>query len=95
MRDSISINDFLKLSNPNIIDIRSPLKYMQGHIPGAINLDASYLHFNPERYLKKDVTYYLYCDSGKRSYSLVKRLIQNGYHCVNIDGGYHNYLFQK
>ena len=47
----ISIMDFLKLVNPNVIDVRLPQKYNDNHIPGAININASVLMNNPEKYL--------------------------------------------
>ena len=78
----------------NIIDIRNIKKYNQSHIEGAINIDQYDLLFNPSKYLKKDETYYIYCNSGVSSRVVVNRLNSLGYHTVNIDGGYNNYLLR-
>ena len=36
--NEISISNLLKLSNPNIIDIRDNYTYNMGHIPNAKNI---------------------------------------------------------
>ena len=92
---NIHMIDLLNLPNKNIIDIRERNRYLQGHIPNAISIEATELSKYPEKYLKKDSTYYLYCDSGFRSKILTQRLNRLGYHTVNIIGGYNNYLLRK
>ena len=79
----------------NIIDIRSIKNYNKSHIDGAIHIDQYELVFNPGKYLKKDEIYYIYCNSGVSSKVVVNRLNSFGYHTVNIDGGYNNYLLRK
>ena len=91
----ITISELLKRENVNIIDIRSHSRYLAGHIPGAISIDAYSLLFYPDKYLRKGENYYLYCDSGVRSKALVERLNAKGYSTVNIMGGYNNYLLIK
>lgn len=77
-----------------IIDIRDKSKYLNSHIDGAINISYMDLLLNHKRYLEKDKIYYIYCDSGVRSKSLVEKLNNLGYHTINIDGGYNNYLLR-
>ena len=79
----------------NIIDIRSKSKYLENHIPGAINIDSYELLFNPDKYLKKEEIYYIYCTSGISSKMVVNKLNKIGYNTVNIDGGFNNYLLRK
>ena len=79
----------------NIIDIRSLNNYNKGHIDGAIHINQFDLLFNPSKYLKKDEIYYIYCNSGVSSKVVVNKLNSLGYHTVNIDGGYNNYLLRK
>lgn len=74
--------------NKMIIDIRNPEEYAKGHLEGAINIPFASLYFHPELYLEKDKTYTLYCHSGSNSYLLVLHLNRQGYHCVNLNGGY-------
>ena len=79
----------------NIIDIRSRDKYNINHIPGAINIEYLELLSNPNRYLNKNDTYYLYCTSGYTSSIVVDKLNIMGFNTVNIDGGFNNYLLRK
>lgn len=78
-----------------IIDIRSRDKYSINHIPGAINIEYLELLSNPNRYLNKNDTYYLYCTSGYTSSIVVDKLNIMGFNTVNIDGGFNNYLLRK
>ena len=78
-----------------IIDIRSRDKYNINHIPGAINIEYLELLSNPNRYLNKNDTYYLYCTSGYTSSIVVDKLNIMGFNTVNIDGGFNNYLLRK
>lgn len=79
----------------NIIDIRDINSYNKSHIEGAIHIDQYDLIFNPNKYLNKNDIYYIYCNSGVSSKVVVNRLNSRGYHTVNIDGGYNNYLLSK
>lgn len=79
----------------NIIDVRSNNKYNANHISGAINIESFELLANPNKYLNKIDTYYLYCDSGYTSGIVSNRLNMLGYNTVNIEGGYNNYLLRK
>src|SRR4051812_12678490 len=37
--EALQINEFLQLSKDKlVIDVRSPIEYFKGHIPGAINI---------------------------------------------------------
>ena len=74
--------------NTIIIDIRDASSYLNGHLPGAIHIPASYLYLQPEKYLNFDTKYSLYCQSGHQSKLLVSYLNMLGYQCVNMDGGY-------
>ena len=91
----ITVEELLKKSNVNIIDIRNTHKYVEGHIPGAISIDSYQLLFYTHQYLKKDETYYIYCDSGVRSRMIAKELSAKGYSVISVIGGYQNYLLRK
>ena len=89
---SININELLKLTNPNIIDIRNAYYYNIGHIKGAINIPYYDLLTNYKHYLNKYSIYYLYCDTGEQSLEITKRLNSFGYSTISISGGYDEYL---
>lgn len=77
-----------------IIDIRSREKYLNGHLDGAIHIPFLELYSNPSKYLNKNKTYQIYCNSGSSSGMLVSYLNSLGYSCVNLDGGYSKHLFK-
>lgn len=79
----------------NIIDIRDQYMYNLGNIKNSRNIPMNFLIMNPENYLNKDETYYIYCDSGNRSKRTCLILESKGYDVVNILGGYNGYkLFE-
>ena len=82
--DSINIED-------NLIDIREKYEYILGHIYNSRNIPFNYLMMMPENYLEKNKIYYLYCDSGSKSRKLCMHLNQNGYHTIDLVGGYMRY----
>ncbi|MDD6093754.1 MAG: rhodanese-like domain-containing protein [Bacilli bacterium] len=93
--NEISISNLLKLSNPNIIDIRDNYTYNMGHIHNAKNIPYYSLLSNYSIYLKKHEVYYLYCDYGKQSMEISNRLNLFGYNTYYIKEGYldfKNYL---
>ena len=91
----ISIDDFMKLVNPNVIDVRIPQKYNDNHIPGAININANTLLNNPEKYLNPSLTYYIYCQKGTSSRTLAQVLKVKGYKAFNIIGGYEAWILNS
>ena len=70
-------------------------QYQNGHISGARFIEKYELIKNPEKYLNKEETYYIYCNSGIQSKMVVQKLNSIGYSTVNIDGGYYNYLLRN
>ncbi len=97
--NSIEITELLNLlySNKpvNIVDIRTNYEYQLNRIPTAKNISRDLLELAPEKYLNKNSTYYIYCQSGSSSQKLVQKLNSKGYHTVNITGGFNNYLLRK
>lgn len=94
----INIDNLIeKMKNEKIyvIDIRHPIEYSRGYIPGSKNIPAQRLLLDPAYYLDKNKIYYLYCQSGHTSNNVVNRLNSLGYNTVSIDGGYNNYLLMK
>lgn len=95
MFESISVIELKKLNNPNIIDIRSIEKYNNKHIMNAINIPLEQLLIRPEKYLRKDIKYYIYCRKGIQSRKLCNILYNNGYDVVNITGGYEAWILNE
>jgi len=86
--NEISINELLRLTSPNIIDIRDNYTYNQGHIANAINIPYYSLLSNYSIYLNKKDKYYLYCDYGKQSMEISNRLNLFGYNTFYVKEGY-------
>jgi len=53
----------------------------------SIGLEMGNLLKNPEKYLMKDKTYYIMCQSGARSNRTTKILNKQGYQVINVAGG--------
>lgn len=95
MIPNISVAEFLKLPNPNVIDLRSIQNYNNHHIPNAKNIPFEKLISKPSLYLSRNETYYLYCTYGKKSISVCRILNNLGYHTVNINGGYESWILEQ
>jgi rhodanese-related sulfurtransferase len=72
-----------------ILDVRTPAEFAEGYIEGAGLIDFQSGNFENEiALLDKDVTYAVYCRSGKRSGQAVKIMHDAGFHNVyNLEGG--------
>lgn len=92
MVESIRVSELISLSHPIIIDIRNSYYYNLGHIDGAISVPYYNLLNNYSHYLNRFTRYYLYCETGEQSFSIVNRLNRFGYDTVSIEGGYQEYV---
>lgn len=73
-----------------LLDTRTPAEYGRGHIEGAVNLPLDELRERlPE--LERSKPVYVNCHSGLRSYLACRILMQNGFECYNLSGGYRFY----
>lgn len=91
MESTISIAALKKLLSTtriHLIDIRAHYQFERGTIPTAVNIPFRMLAEMPEKYLQKDITYYVFCDSGVVSLKLATKLNQLGYHLISIEEGY-------
>ena len=66
-----------------VLDVRTPAEYEDGHIKGAVNLDAMSEDF-AERVakLKKDEAYLIHCRSGRRSAAALETMRAAGFETV-------------
>lgn len=92
MYKSIS-SDELKglIGRVNIIDIRDSYLFNNGSIPTSKNIPVNFLIFNPDNYLDKNSTYYIYCMYGIQSRKTCQQLSLKGYNVVDVTGGYNSY----
>ena len=92
---NITINELLALKTDNIIDIRSSNQYNLGHLPNAKNIPSMKLLASPEKYLNKDETYYIYCQTGMTSDKICQILRKKNYKLVNVVGGYQSWNLRR
>jgi NADPH-dependent 2,4-dienoyl-CoA reductase/sulfur reductase-like enzyme/rhodanese-related sulfurtransferase len=81
---------------PFLVDVRTPLEYAGGHIPGAVNVPVDDLRSRLGE-LPRDRQIAAYCQVGQRGYLATRILLQSGFKAVNIGGGYKTYklFFRK
>ena len=81
--------NIIKGDSVQILDVRTPLEYAEGHIAGALNINVQSDDFQQvaEKELSKDSTILVYCRSGRRSMSAAEILTKLGYKVVNLKGG--------
>ncbi len=92
----IHVNDMDNLlGKVELIDIREPYEYKSGTIKTAKNIPMGTLLSNPEKYLLKDKTYYIMCQSGARSGSTTRVLTKQGFQVINVAGGMGSYVGTK
>lgn len=79
-------------SDPSVqlVDVRTPEEYAEGHIPGAVNINWYDEDFpaQAKAILSADRPVAVYCRSGKRSAAASAKLEAAGFTVFNLLGGY-------
>lgn len=73
-------------NSPEFIDVRTQEEYERGHLALSANVPLSLLALK-QRLLRRDVTYVLYCDTGRRSRAAAFLLAEQGFRAVALRGG--------
>lgn len=89
---SVSSAEFekeIKADSVQLLDVRTPTEYAEGHIARAININVQSDDFRQlaEKELSKGSTILVYCRSGRRSLDAAEILTELGYKVVNLKGG--------
>ncbi|MBQ3291159.1 MAG: rhodanese-like domain-containing protein [Mogibacterium sp.] len=96
----LDINELLEetslIKNKVLVDVRTPEEYLEGHIPGAINIEAKLCKRSNRSGIESILTdktahVYMYCFSGARSGMAAAFLRQMGYDRAENIGGYKDY----
>ncbi|GAB3752665.1 thioredoxin domain-containing protein [Spirosoma pomorum] len=79
-----------KVQKPQLIDVRTPAEFGDGHLPNATNINSQGADFTQSlSKLDKNQPVYVYCMSGGRSKGAVEKLHELGYDQVyELKGGY-------
>lgn len=92
----IHMNDMDSLiGKVEIIDVREPNELRGGSLRTAKNIPMGVLSANPEKYINKDKTYYIMCQSGARSAMITRALTKQGFSVINVSGGFGSYVGTK
>ena len=89
----VDVSTFTKgiaLENSQLVDVRTPKEFEQGHIEGAKLIDFYSENFKEKiQQLDKATPVYLYCRSGGRSGKASKLLVELGFKEIyDLKGGY-------
>ncbi|MEO8934529.1 MAG: rhodanese-like domain-containing protein [Xanthomarina sp.] len=92
----LNLTDFrtqIENKEVQLIDVRTPEEFKEGHIEGALNIDYYSDDFsNNFNKLDKEKPVYLYCRSGSRSHKSAIKLSEMGFKTLyDLEGGYLNY----
>lgn len=91
---SINVNDLDGvLGKINLIDIREPYEYNNGHVPSAKNIPMNSILKETDKFLDKSKEYHIICQSGGRSSKTCSELTEKGYKVINISGGTGSYIY--
>ena len=77
-------------ANQQLLDVRTPDEVAAGTIPSAKNLPVDELRDRLDE-LDKEKEYLIFCKVGLRGYLACRILMQNGFTCRNLSGGYLTY----
>lgn len=90
MHDTDFMDAFAEENSNILIDVRTKGEFRSGYIPKAINLDISSHNFIEElTKMDKTKNYFVYCRSGMRSSSALKKMRDLGFEnrLVNLKNG--------
>ena len=91
--DKASFKTEIANQDIQLIDVRTPKEYEEGHINNAILIDFLADDFEDKvQNLDKNKPVYLYCRSGGRSSKASKVLVDLGFNAIkDLKGGYLNW----
>ncbi len=85
---SISVDEFNKIENAQVLDVRRKSEYDSEHIVGAINVPLDYINESMSM-INKEQSYYVHCAGGYRSVIFISILKTRGFeNLINVEGGF-------
>jgi len=76
-----------------VVDVRASKQYDAAHIPGAINIPLGELRIKALK-LDKSKKYVVHCNKGVTGNAAHNIMLNLGFDCYNLSGGYKNYSVQ-
>ncbi len=86
--DAASFMEKHGADNIEILDVRKPGEYSNGHLDNALNLPLDFVNEEMNK-VEKDKPYYVHCAGGYRSVIYISILKARGYdRLINVEGGW-------
>ena len=84
------MNEISKIEGIQLVDVRTPNEYKEGHLPNALNIDFLDSNFEAKiQQLDKTKPVIVYCQRGNRSAKCASQLIANGFVKIyDLDHGF-------
>ena len=88
--DNEGFTEVLRDTTVQLVDVRTPEEYAEGHIPDALNINVMSEDFLKVAIasLDKKRTVAVYCRSGRRSKTAAGQLVNEGFKVVELEGGF-------
>jgi NADPH-dependent 2,4-dienoyl-CoA reductase/sulfur reductase-like enzyme/rhodanese-related sulfurtransferase len=83
-----------KIADYDLLDVRDPDEFSDGHAPGARNIPLNEIRSSLGD-LPKERPLAVYCAVGGRAHTAVRLLRQHGYDAANLSGGYATFLHTR
>lgn len=84
---NMGVQEYRNTADSILLDVRTPVEFREGHIPGSINLPLQSLDNADEIIENIDTPIFVYCHSGARSRQAMRILQTMGYSNVMNIGG--------
>lgn len=87
--DADAFAQLITNTDVQLVDVRTPAEFAQGHIADALLIDFKAADFDAlcAEKLDKARPVAIYCRSGKRSAAAAQRLVAAGFEVYNLQGG--------
>lgn len=89
------MNEIINNPKTTIVDVRSEMEYMGGHVEGSINIPLNEVPERVEEFKNMSKPLVLCCASGNRSGQATMFLKQSGVEEVYNGGGWHEVQIHK
>ena len=92
---SSQFEELIKSEKVELVDVRTAEEYMEGHIPGSLNInvkDTVNFPISVDEQLDRSCKIAVYCRSGRRSRTAADILSKKGFKVYNLDKGILNWM---
>lgn len=90
------MQELMSLEDMQLVDVRTPSEYLEGHVPNAQNIDFLGENFDEQiQSLDKSKPIIVYCKSGGRSAKCASKLAALGFEKIyDLEGGFSQWEFK-